>query len=179
MIKMTPERWKQVDQLLDAAFELQPEQVSQFLDQACASDAELRKEVEKMLAADGRSGSFIDSRILDAATQTSADHLISVLSGANELGTSISKPGLLAERYQLITKLGKGGMGEVWHAYDLRLRVDVALKSLRFDLRKNPEYVEHLRKEVRSAREVISPNVCRIFDLVVLDQDVELISMEY
>jgi serine/threonine protein kinase len=64
------------------------------------------------------------------------------------------------------------------HAYDLKLRVDVALKSLRLDLRRKDDSVEALRREVRTAREVISPNVCRIFDLVV-EEDSELISMEY
>src|SRR4029453_5486825 len=85
---------------------------------------------------------------------------------------------LLAGRYEILAKLGQGGMGEVWHAYDLKLRGDVALKSLRLDIRKTEEIVEALRREVRTAREVISPNVCRIFDLVV-EEGREFISMEY
>src|SRR5262245_49342398 len=85
---------------------------------------------------------------------------------------------VIVNRYEIISQLGRGGMGEVWHAYDLKLRVDVALKSLRIDLKRNEDSVEALRREVRTAREVISPNVCRIFDLVV-EEDRELISMEY
>ncbi len=85
---------------------------------------------------------------------------------------------VVANRYQILSKLGKGGMGEVWHAYDMKLRVDVALKSIRPDQRENHDWMEALRNEVRIAREVISPNVCRIFDLVV-EEDQELISMEY
>ncbi|MCI0416176.1 protein kinase [bacterium] len=85
---------------------------------------------------------------------------------------------IIADRYEIRSKLGKGGMGEVWHAYDLKLRVEVALKSLRVDLKGNHGHAEALRREVRTAREVISPNVCRIFDLVV-EEDSELISMEY
>jgi eukaryotic-like serine/threonine-protein kinase len=84
---------------------------------------------------------------------------------------------IVAKRYQILSRLGKGGMGEVWHAYDVKLRVDVALKSFRQDTRTNLD-AEALRREVRTAREVISPNVCRIFDLVV-EEDQELISMEY
>jgi serine/threonine protein kinase/WD40 repeat protein len=90
-------------------------------------------------------------------------------------GTSLSHRRLVANRYEILSRLGKGGMGEVWRAYDLKLRVDVALKSLH---RTTSDSVEALRREVRSAREVISPNVCRIFDLVV-EEDREWISMEY
>ena len=82
------------------------------------------------------------------------------------------------ERYQILEILGRGGMGEVWHAFDLKLRVEVALKALRDDLFKDERRLELLRQEVRAAREVISPNVCRIFDLIEVG-DRELVSMEY
>src|SRR5262245_18800023 len=83
---------------------------------------------------------------------------------------------IIAERYAILGRLGRGGMGDVWRAFDLKLRVDVALKSLRSD--RVQQNVESLRREVRTAREVISPNVCRIFDLVVIDNQ-ELVSMEF
>ena len=85
---------------------------------------------------------------------------------------------ILGERYRIRANLGSGGMGDVWQAFDLNLRVEVALKSLRPELIGNERGLEILRGEVRSAREVISPNVCRIFDLVVEDGR-ELVSMEY
>jgi eukaryotic-like serine/threonine-protein kinase len=85
---------------------------------------------------------------------------------------------VLGERYQLRELLGRGGMGEVWRAFDLKLRVDVALKAILPEYAQNERFQELLRHEVRSAREVVSPNVCRIFDLVVEDKR-ELVSMEY
>ncbi|MGH9388458.1 MAG: serine/threonine-protein kinase, partial [Vicinamibacteria bacterium] len=85
---------------------------------------------------------------------------------------------ILGERYQIREVLGRGGMGEVFRAFDLKLRVDVALKSVRPELTSNEKARELLRQEVRSAREVMSPNVCRIFDLVV-EEGRELVSMEY
>src|ERR1041385_815379 len=85
---------------------------------------------------------------------------------------------ILANRYEILSRLGAGGMSEVWHAFDLKLRVDVALKTIRHDWNFSIDSVETVRREVRSAREVISPNVCRIFDLVV-EEGQELISMEY
>ena len=74
--------------------------------------------------------------------------------------------------------LGRGGMGEVWQAYDLKLQVDVALKSVRAERFPGEQGLELLRREVRAAREVISPNVCRIFDLVE-EEGQEFVSMEY
>ncbi len=85
---------------------------------------------------------------------------------------------VLGNRYGVRKLLGRGGMGEVWRAFDLKLRVDVALKALREDLVRDEKRLEMLRQEVRAAREVVSPNVCRIFDLVEVEGS-ELVSMEY
>ena len=85
---------------------------------------------------------------------------------------------VLGDRYQIRSQLGRGGMGEVWRAFDLKLRVEVALKALLPDLFKDERRRDLLRREVRAAREVVSPNVCRIFDLVEAGGN-ELVSMEY
>ena len=85
---------------------------------------------------------------------------------------------IVGERYQVREVLGRGGMGEVFRAFDLKLRVDVAFKAVRAGRFDSERAREILRREVRSAREVVSPNVCRIFDLVVAEEE-ELVSMEY
>jgi serine/threonine-protein kinase len=85
---------------------------------------------------------------------------------------------MLGDRYQIRSQLGRGGMGEVWRAFDLKLRVEVALKAMLPDLFKDERRRDMLRREVRAAREVVSPNVCRIFDLIEVDGR-ELVSMEY
>jgi WD40 repeat protein len=93
-------------------------------------------------------------------------------------GETFADGRILGGRYRVRSLLGRGGMGEVWRALDIKLRVDVALKALRASLHAEPRALETLRQEVRAARLVVSPNVCRIFDLVELDGR-ELVSMEY
>lgn len=89
---------------------------------------------------------------------------------------SLFSPGaVVGERYEIRGLLGEGGMGEVWRAFDLKLRVEVALKVLHGT---DAGARDQLRREVRVAREVISPNVCRIFDLGEAG-DTEFLSMEY
>ncbi len=91
----------------------------------------------------------------------------------------IFRPGtILDDRYRLETPLGTGGMGEVWRAFDLKLRVEVALKRLRPELLEDAQRAELLRREVRAARDVTSPHVCRIYDLVEAAGG-ELVSMEF
>ena len=93
-------------------------------------------------------------------------------------GATFEEGQIQGERYRVRSLLGRGGMGEVWRAYDLKLRQDVALKALRTDLLEDRDALETLRQEVRTAREVISPNVCRVFDLQEMDGQ-ELVAMEY
>ena len=85
---------------------------------------------------------------------------------------------VLGKRYRLRSLLGQGGMGEVWRAFDLKLRVDVALKSVLESRLADERMNDALRQEVRAAREVVSPQVCRVFDFVELDGH-EMVSMEF
>ena len=81
-------------------------------------------------------------------------------------------------RYEVRGVLGRGGMGEVWLARDLKLQVEVALKVVRPERLADPGMMARLRTEVRSAREVASPHVCRVYDLVEAE-GLECVSMEY
>jgi len=71
----------------------------------------------------------------------------------------------LAGRYRIVAPLGKGGMGEVYRADDLELGAPVALKFLPQSLAADPVRLDQLRAEVRTARNVSHPNVCRVFDI--------------
>ena len=71
----------------------------------------------------------------------------------------------LADRYRIVSPLGKGGMGEVYRAEDLKLGQTVALKFLPRSVAQSEEALERFTREVRLARQVSHPNVCRVFDI--------------
>ncbi|MGO4882941.1 MAG: serine/threonine-protein kinase [Bryobacteraceae bacterium] len=109
-----------------------------------------------------------------AASQSSAS--LSVSSSADE-GRFL--PGaLLGERYRVIGPLGKGGMGEVYRATDIRLGQTVALKFLPEEAAHDPGRLARFHNEVRIARQVTHPNVCRVYDIGEVD-GIPFLSMEY
>jgi predicted Ser/Thr protein kinase len=85
---------------------------------------------------------------------------------------------IIAERYRVVGLLGKGGMGEVYRADDLKLGQTVALKFLPADLADDPRRRERFRNEVRIARQVAHPNLCRVYDIGEVEGHTYL-SMEY
>jgi hypothetical protein len=85
---------------------------------------------------------------------------------------------LLDQRYRIVGRLGKGDMGEVYRADDLRLGQPVALKFLPADVDRDPARLTQLHTEVRMARQVSHPNVCRVYDIGEYDGHTFL-SMEY
>jgi serine/threonine-protein kinase len=85
---------------------------------------------------------------------------------------------MLAGRYRVIGLLGRGGMGEVYRADDLKLGQPVALKFLPRDVERDPDRLERFLTEVRLSLRVTHPNVCRVFDIGQID-DRQFLSMEY
>ncbi len=72
---------------------------------------------------------------------------------------------VIGGRFRIVTRLGRGGMGEVYRADDLKVRQPVALKFLAPQFARDVVRVEMLAAEVRAARDVSHPNVCRVYDL--------------
>jgi len=115
-----------------------------------------------------------------AAAAPASDSDISRLSSSSSMvdeGRFV--PGtLLGGRYRVIALLGRGGMGEVYRATDLTLGQSVALKFLPDEACRNPRLLERFHGEVRVARLVSHPNVCRVYDIGEVE-GVPYISMEY
>ncbi|HLW98799.1 MAG TPA: serine/threonine-protein kinase [Candidatus Acidoferrales bacterium] len=85
---------------------------------------------------------------------------------------------ILVGRYRIVSALGRGGMGEVYRAEDITLQQEIALKFLPAELTNDPAALERFHREVRIARQVSHPNVCRVFDIGVSD-GASFITMEY
>ncbi len=100
-----------------------------------------------------------------------------VSSGSLDLGAF--PPGaMLGERYRVVGMLGKGGMGEVYRADDLKLGQTVALKFLPKAVSTDESLLARFHAEVRLARQVSHPNVCRIYDIGEIEGR-HFLSMEY
>jgi serine/threonine protein kinase len=85
---------------------------------------------------------------------------------------------LLAQRYRIVSLLGRGGMGEVYSANDLLLGQRVALKFLPLQWTSDESTLARFRNEVRIARQISHPNVCRVYDIGEAEGSTYL-SMEY
>src|SRR4051812_11768560 len=127
---MTPDRWSQIDQLLAKALELPDAERAAFLAEACAGDAELRSEVESLLAAHQAAEDFLTTPALEAAVRDLANEAPPSL-----VGTTFS-------HYSLLSVLGVGGMGEVYLAQDTRLNRKIALKLLPAQYTQDPARIK-------------------------------------
>ena len=88
-------------------------------------------------------------------------------------------PGVVLQgRYRIVGLIGRGGMGEVYRAQDLKLGQAVALKFLPEEVGREPARLERFLNEVRIARQISHPNVCRVYDVGDADGR-HFLSMEF
>jgi serine/threonine protein kinase len=157
---MTAERWAQIQQVFDAAAEMDPGRVEPFLDSACEGDLELRREVESLLRARESSSGFLERPAYADA------------------GPSPMAPGSHIHHYEIVSLLGRGGMGQVFLARDTRLGRAIALKLLS----QTPDlgsWLLRFEQEARSASALSHPNVCVIYEINQTERGDHYIAMEY
>ena len=159
---MRPDRWKQIKRLYHAALEREPEARKAFLDEACAGDEDLRREVAELLDCDIPSDSFIQSPAIEiAARAMAAEPLIEASN--NPMWSLIA--GSQIGAYRLLEPLGRGGMGEVHLALDTRLRRKVAVKLLHATFTNDADRVQRFAREARAASALNNPNIITIHEI--------------
>jgi hypothetical protein len=164
-----PERFAQIRAIFEAALDVPEPERAAYLESACAGDGELLAEVRVMLEAEGETASLLDG-------QTPNPTPVSDISASPEEGRFPAGT-IPAGRYRILGLLGHGGMGEVYRAFDIILNQTVALKFIVAD-RFTAGALVRFRNEVRIARQVSHPNVCRVYDLGMAD-GLHFLSMEY
>lgn len=167
---MTPERHAQIKRLFLDACALPADKRDAYLDHVCGADAELHRAVADLLLR--HTAASTKGAGATAEPQGGAD------AGAPREAYELPSGAIVAERYRIVSKLGSGGMGVVYRADDLRLDQQVALKFLPPALSRDVLLRRLLEREVRAARMVTHPNVCRVHDLVDADGQT-FITMEY
>ena len=126
----------------------------------------------------GKCGTPVDGA-RSAATKTVHQPRNSTPSSSKNMDEGRFPPGtLLAQRYRVVSLLGRGGMGEVYRANDLLLGQAVALKFLPAQWTSDEATLARFRNEVRIARQISHPNVCRVYDIGEVEGSTYL-SMEY
>jgi serine/threonine protein kinase/tetratricopeptide (TPR) repeat protein len=154
---MTPERSKLITSAFEQALKLAPARRQAFLDKTCAGDAELRAEVEKMLAAHARAAAPDEH---DTAPRRpsrrprKSERSNEIVPGRTTLGP-----------YSIIEKLGSGGMGTVYLAKDARLGRRVALKILPAHFANDEELVRRFEQEARAASSLNHPNIITVHEV--------------
>src|SRR6266567_2393615 len=149
---MTPEHWQRIKTLLQSALEREPGERSAFLDQACAGDESLRKEVESFVISHEQAGGFIEEPAFEVMAESLENNQAEVV-------------GRTLGHYKILESIGKGGMGEVYRARDTRLGRDVAIKVLPPAFSTDADRLRRFEQEARAASALNHPNILVIHDV--------------
>src|SRR6202049_3213996 len=140
---MTPERVQQIEELYHAVRDRTPKERAALL---ADTDPELRREIESLLAQ--RPGDFMDRPAIQKSLELLEDATVTEI-----------RAGLCLGPYRIESKLGEGGMGEVFRAIDTRLGRAVALKTT------HERFSERFEREGRAISSLNHPNICTLYDV--------------
>ena len=140
---MTPESWQEIKNVLAGALERTPEQRSAYLDRACP-EPDKRREVESLLLAEEQAQSTF-------------------LAGPAVVSTEELAVGRRLGVYEIVARIGAGGMGDVYQARDSKLGRSVAIKVLRLEFDHDPERLARFQREARLLASLNHPNIATIY----------------
>ncbi len=153
---MNADRWKQIDALFDAVLEIPKNEREAFLSEKCAGDEILRREVSSLLEAQKETDSFLENSAMNLMAKEIAHNETTV--------AEVSIVGRELGNYRIERPLGAGGMGEVYLAYDSKLKRQVALKILPAAFVLDDERIKRFEREARAVSALNHPNIVTIYD---------------
>src|SRR5207302_9542874 len=163
--RATNERAEEVAELFKSAVELPPQNRQSFLEEHCRSNPELRAEVESLLQTHDRAEKFMEKPAMHVAAENFA------YQGAFAAGQVIGN-------YEIVSLIGKGGMGEVYLAQDRQLQRRVALKLVRRGMDRD-HIVRRFLHEQRLLASLNHPNIGQLYDAGVTLEGIPFFSMEH
>jgi serine/threonine protein kinase len=149
---VSSDRLQHIQTIYNDAAPLAAEERTTFLDRACGSDTELRREVESLLAFQQQAETWLDKTAAEVAAQALASEGAGALVD-RRLG-----------RYQLLSLVGQGGMGDVYCAVDSRLNRLVAVKTLPSYMATDAHRVRRFEEEARAIAALTHPHICMLHD---------------
>ncbi|HYL39540.1 MAG TPA: serine/threonine-protein kinase [Bryobacteraceae bacterium] len=155
---MNDERWQKIERLYHSALELEEIQRAAFLQQACAGDKSIEREVISLLAESEGTGDFLEAPALEVAARELA---------ASTVPAGHSHPAAIG-RYRIIRLLGEGGMGTVYEAEQEEPRRVVALKVIKLGLA-TPDRLRRFRQESQALARLQHPGIAQIYEFNTAD----------
>jgi len=146
---MNQERWEKIKEIFQRSIELPPDERSAFLDEACAGDGDLRREVENLLSNYDVADGFIEATALEDF--------------AVDLHPSLT--GMTIAHYHIEAELGEGGMSEVYRAVDITLDRRVAIKVLPAEFTADLDLLRRFGQEARAASSLNHPNIITVYEI--------------
>src|SRR5262245_45609955 len=160
---MEGERFRLIKEIFNAALEHEPERRDEYLAAACAGDDGLRREVDALLAQSFRADNFLETPAIQkhAEVIVSEGHAKTVEEGPR------LKAGELIGDYQIVSLLGRGGMGEVYLARDTRIGRKAAIKVLLNEFFDDEERVRRFEQEARTVSNLNHPNIVTVYEVEI------------
>ncbi|HCA57684.1 MAG TPA: hypothetical protein DEP46_06810, partial [Blastocatellia bacterium] len=167
---MDRERWKEIDAILDAALEMPAAERERFITERTASDPELEKAVLDLLRAAAKADRFMGRPAISLAAES--------LANAETERTQFGLANALIANYRIERMIGAGGMGDVYLAFDEKLKRNVALKILPPEFSSHDDRVVRFELEARAVSKLNHPGIVTLYDIGVF-QGVNYIATEF